>query len=807
MNMIRQGSVLASLAMSAFAAAAPNQQPLASVEVANPSTFPRADEQLRLGYESLGIDSSTSPAALVAREGDTVLPSQSVDSDGDGAPDTLLVTLDLPAAESRQFSVVADAALAEKQTPAKRTQAEISRKEGGRWEDRKYIGGDFVNVEALTPPEAHTDHSEYIRYEGPGIESDRVGYRVYLDERNGFDIFGKLTSEPVLQQVGQDGFDSYHEKSDWGMDILKVGPTLGMGGYGYWQDGAVQRVSDVGGWTARILDNGAIQSSLEILYHDWKVADQTVELRSKLSMAAGSRLVKVELETSEALDNLVTGLVKHPGTGLLTGDLDITGEAFSYLATWGEQSLDGNKLGMAVLFHRKDLRELNEDEGNHVAILEPRGRKLEYYFLAAWDQEPGGITSLDAFAEYLEQEAERLTIAPRVRVKSAFGESQKQFPVTADSALDWARRLADSEIARHGDQLAWGGWDDMRQRPSNWEYTTGLLMQAYDTLGSVTGEQSYQALAESVISSFVTEDGDIHSYDMSKYNIDSINSGKMLLRLYQRTGEERYRKAADRLRAQLEDHPRVSPGAFWHKQRYPYQLWLDGVYMGMPFLAEYTLLFEEDAHLQEAVDEFKISRAQLRDPKTGLYWHAWDEKKQQIWADPETGRSEFFWGRGLGWLAMALVDTLDIIDAEVHPKKTARLTAMTRELAEALVNVQDDTGTWFQILDRPEAPGNYREASASSMFVYMLAKGVNDGVLPESYKAAAVRGYEGLLREFVEPHPDGSTSLTHVCQVAGLGYGRDGSYRYYMSEQVVDDDPKGLGPFILASTEIAQLLD
>ncbi|TXS96756.1 DUF4861 domain-containing protein [Parahaliea maris] len=779
--------------------------PLATVEVANPSNFQRNDEPLSLSFASLGVKESTAASSLVALAGEQVLPSQTLDTDGDKKVDSLLVLLDLKGAERRQIRVVSDAQLAAKQRYAKRTQAEISRKEGGHWQGREYIGGDFVNVQELTPPPEHTDHSWYIRYEGPGIESDKVGYRVYLDERNGFDIFGKKVPEPVLQRVGLDGFDSYHEPSEWGLDVLKVGASLGMGGYGYWQDDAVQRVSDVSGWTASIKENGNLQSSFTIHYKDWKVAGKTVQLRSTLTMQAGSRLVKVALESSEPLDNLVTGVVKHPGTVTVKGDLDITGEAFSYLGTWGKQSLDGGELGMAVLFHRNDLRELAEDEANHVAVLEPRGTRLEYYFLAAWDGEPGGITSEKAFVDYLDREAERLTITPRVQVSSAYGAGEKQFPITANAALGWAQVLVDSEIARHGRQLAHGGWDDLRARPANWEYTTGLLMQAYDALGLALDQRAYSTMAEGVIASFVAEDGSIHSYDKSSYNIDSINSGKMLLRLYERTGEPRYRAAATRLREQLEEHPRVSAGAFWHKQRYPYQLWLDGVYMGMPFLAHYSQLFEEGHSIDEVVREFEISRDQLRDPETGLYWHAWDEKKQQVWADKETGRSAYFWGRGLGWLAMALVDTLDYIP----PEDTARrqlLIDMTRQLADALLEVQDESGTWYQILDMPDATGNYLEASGSSMFTYMLAKGVNRGILPTSYRDAAIKSYEGLVREFVEPHPDGSASLTQICQVAGLGFGRDGSYRYYMSEKVIPDDPKGLGPFVFASIEIARLL-
>lgn len=778
---------------------------LARVEVSNPSTFERPDQALYLSFASLGLrEGDRRAAALVAKAGSAVLPSQVLDHTGDGKMDTLLVLLDLAAQETRQLQI-SSAEENPVDFPA-RAYAEISHKTGGHWVGRKYVGGEWARVSELTPPESHTDHSEYIRYEGPGIESDKVGYRIYLDERNGFDIFGKRVSEPVLPRVGLDGFESYHHDADWGMDILKVGPSLGMGGYGYWQDGEVQRVSKVSGWTAGVPAAGPIHSALDIEYRDWEVAGKKVDLRSRLSMHAGSRLVKVRLHSSEPLDNLVAGLVKHPGTELITGALDITGRAYSYLATWGEQSLDGGKLGMAVVFQRRDLAQISEDEHNHAVVLRPRGTELEYYFLAAWDGEPDGIDSREALVAYLEQQVERLTLKPRLQLRSTLADALMQFPVSSEDALHWAQELVEAELQRHGTRLSWGGWDDMRERPAFWEYTTGLQMRAYDRLGVELEVDRYRQVAEEVISSFITADGNIHSYDRSKFNIDSINSGKMLLRLHQQTGEQRFRRAADKLREQLRDHPRLSNGAFWHKQRYPYQLWLDGVYMGMPFLAEYSLVYEEGASVKEAVHEFEVVRDTLRDPQTGLYWHALDEKKQQVWADPETGRSRYFWGRGMGWLAMALVDMLEIVPPGYEQERQL-LADMTRQLASALMEFQHESGTWWQVMDMPQAPGNYLESSASSMFTYMLAKGVNLGVLSADYQDAAITAYEGLLREFIQPLPGGGASLTQICEVAGLGFGRDGSYRYYMSEPVIADDPKGMGPFVFASIEVARLLE
>ena len=226
--------------------------------------------------------------------------------------------------------------------------------------------------------------------------------------------------------------------------------------------------------------------------------------------------------------------------------------------------------------------------------------------------------------------------------------------------------------------------------------------------------------------------------------------------------------------------------------------------MGMPFLAGVGVMDGDDHKVEEAVREFTIARSHMRDPRSGLYYHAWDEARKQSWADPKTGLSRFFWGRGLGWYAMALVDILDVIPPEKTELRKPLL-AIIPELAESLVRHQDATGVWFQILDMPKEPGNYREASASAMFTYFLAKATNKGYLPASFVPAAQKAYAGLVDEFVAVHADGSLHLTNVVEVGGLGYGRDGSYRYYMSERVIDNDPKGVGPAIMAGIQLSEL--
>lgn len=803
------GKPTAETSVTTVSSSAASAVVLAQAEVANSTDFARDREPVYFSLYDLGLEAQDERVQhLIAKEGEQRLPTQLVDRDADGTPDDLLVTLDFAPAQKRNITILADENAEALDIP-KQAQAEISHKVGGEWQDKKYIGGTFQNVKELTPPPQYTDHSEFIRYEGPGIESDKVAYRIYLDWRNGFDIFGKKTSDMVLQDVGQDGYQSYHEPADWGMDLLKVGKSLGAGGYGFWNGKEVELVSKVDQWTAKVAEDGPLYSALNITYKGWEINDQKLDLVSNLSMSAGSRLVHTRLSVSEELPNLAIGMVKHPGTKLLQGSQEISGYAWTYVASWGKQSLSGEDdyLGMAILFHRQSRIEQTEDASSYVSVMEPTGGELEYYFLAAWDGEENGIKTEEEFVAYLEQEVTRLTTTPRVRLENKLSEEAKSFPITADAALNWSKRLVDSELERKTLNYHYDGWDEHRRRKPKFEYDIhGVQITAVSELAKVAPDARYEDVAEKVTGSFVTDEGDIREYDIKNYNIDSVAPGMVVLDLYEKTKDEKYRKAADLLRKQLKEHPRTSEGAFWHKQAYPHQVWLDGVYMGMPFLARYSVMFEDGASLAEVVKEFKLVHEKLRNSESGLYYHAWDESKQMNWADKETGLSEFYWGRGLGWLTMALVDVLDYIP-ENNTELRKPLLDMTTELAADLRRYQDPaTGTWYQIMDQPERVGNYRESSASAMFTYFYAKAINKGYIPDSYRATAEKAYEGLIKEFVTVHHDGLISMTNQCLVAGLGFGRDGSYDYYMSERVYKNDPKGNGPFIAAGVEMYKLL-
>lgn len=792
---------------------------IASIQVSNSSETVRVEEPVEVSLLGLGVSRDQWQSGVFEVHDDAiVIPSQVIDTDGDGQLDSILFLSTLKGGETSSIQIIQKHKGQKVPVSAKRTQVDLSVKVKGKWVEGKkvgniergnfeYIGGEWADLNTLHVPEEHSDHSNYVRYEGVGIESDLVGYRFYVDWRNGFDIFGKTTQHMILKEVGLDGFESYHHEQDWGMDVLKVGDAVGIGGYGYWDGEKVIRVSDVSSIKVKLLENGHLQSSLKFQYKGWQIGNEKTDLQAVLSMQAGSRMVNVKLTTSTDVKDICAGLVKHEGVELIQGNLDITGEAWSYLATWGKQSLDGKNLGMAILFRKNSLRKITEDEHNHVVVLRSNDRNYNYRFLAAWEGETNGIVSIEAFKAYLEESVTRLTIPSRVRKQTLVGENAKRFPVTSEQALDWSKRMADSQINLLGDHLVNGNFDLDSRRNARWSYTTGLISQAYDDLGIATGDKLYQEQAYKIIDSFIDENGIIADYNMGSYNIDQVNSGKMVLRLYEQTHQAKFKNAADTLREQLKKHPRTSEGGFWHKKRYPYQLWLDGVYMGMPFLAQWEVLFNNAEAIDEAVHEFELVSKYCKDNDTGLYYHAWDEKKTQVWADPETGLSSYFWARGFGWYCMAMVDILDIIP-ETHASQRESIINILCEVSDALVQHQDsESGCWYQIMNIPERAGNYLESSGSSMFVYALAKALNEGYIEgESYEQAVIKGYEGLIREFVEVDAESNIRFTQTCRVAGLGYGRDGSYRYYMSEPVVTDDPKGVGPFIMAGIEVSKWL-
>ena len=355
-------------------------------------------------------------------------------------------------------------------------------------------------------------------------------------------------------------------------------------------------------------------------------------------------------------------------------------------------------------------------------------------------------------------------------------------------------------------QTAMNLWKDsfsMNGNPARWSYDQGVILKGIEGIWKLYGEAKYFDYIQHSMDHYVREDGTIKDYKRDEFNIDHLNNGKVVMALYNYSWKPKYKKAIDLMRSQLNDHPRTKEGSFWHKKIYPWQVWLDGLYMGQPFYAEYAKLNHEDTVFNDIARQFISVEKHTRDPKTGLLYHGWDESREQQWANKQTGNSPHFWARALGWYGVALVDVLDYFPPN-HPGRDSIIGILNR-FVKAVTKVQDaKSGVWYDIVDLPSRAKNYKEASASAMLVYTIAKAVRNGYIPTSYMQNAKKGYAGIIKEFIEIDSNGQTNLKGTVTVSGLGgkpY-RDGSFDYYMSEKVKVNDPKGIGAFILCSVEM-----
>lgn len=365
--------------------------------------------------------------------------------------------------------------------------------------------------------------------------------------------------------------------------------------------------------------------------------------------------------------------------------------------------------------------------------------------------------------------------------------------------LPWSRRIADSFVLRHPGAATY----DSLSPDTKWNYEQGLMLISLLEMWKHSGDTTYFEFVRRNLEQYVEKDGTIRTYKRADYNIDNIAPGRALLIVYQETKDEKFRYAADTLRQQLREHPRTNEGGFWHKKIYPYQMWLDGLFMAQPFYAMYARMFNEPEAFDDIANQFLWIAAHTYDSAMGLYYHGWDESRQQRWADPVTGRSPNFWGRAIGWYMMAIVDVLDYFPPE-HPRRQEMLDVF-RRLAAALLRFRDArTGLWYQVLDQGHRAGNYLEASASCMFAYAFAKGANRGYLDASYLDDAARTFQGVVANFVTIDDRGFIDLHNVCRSAGLGGNpyRDGSFEYYISEPRRTNDMKGVGPFLRAAIEL-----
>ena len=366
---------------------------------------------------------------------------------------------------------------------------------------------------------------------------------------------------------------------------------------------------------------------------------------------------------------------------------------------------------------------------------------------------------------------------------------------TETKNLYWATQFADAVMHR-ADSLIYYH----RDKPK-YEYDYAFLGDAIYKLKDINPK--YGQYMKDYIDYFLHEDGTISGQKHSDFNIDRVRPGYSMITLYEDYGDEKYKRGIETLVHQMEEQPRTNSGGFWHKKVYPYQMWLDGLYMAEPFLTRYAAEFNQPKWFDEATFQLEEVYKHTLDPETGLVYHAWDESKQQRWSQPETGQSKHFWSRGTGWYMMALVDVLEYLPND-HPERD-KIIKILNDLSAALLQVQDaETGLWYQVLDMGGREGNYIEASGSAMFIYAFAKGAKMELLDQRYLDIANEAFDNMIKYLVKEGDDGYPVLPQTCGACGLGGDpyREADYNYYISEKIVDNDQKGVAPLIMAAIEL-----
>ena len=339
-------------------------------------------------------------------------------------------------------------------------------------------------------------------------------------------------------------------------------------------------------------------------------------------------------------------------------------------------------------------------------------------------------------------------------------------------------------------------------KPS-WNYMDGCMIKAIIELYHITKKKEYLDFADHFIDYFVNEDGSILSYNPEDYNLDNVNAGKTLFDLYELTGKEKYRKAIDTVYRQLQGQPRTSTGNFWHKMIYPNQIWLDGLYMAQPFYMQYELTYHNGENCLDSYNQFLNVYRLMRDTRNGLYYHAYDDSRKAFWCDKVTGLSDNFWLRALGWYAMALIDTMEVMPESLAAEKS-ELNRIYRELIDSMLPYQDqESGMWYQVVNRGGITPNYLETSGSAIFAYAIMKSVRLGFLEESYYPYGRRAFDGICEKYLS-EKNGELQLDGICLVAGLGNTemREGTFDYYMREPIVKNEAKGVAPLLLAYIEV-----
>ncbi len=340
-----------------------------------------------------------------------------------------------------------------------------------------------------------------------------------------------------------------------------------------------------------------------------------------------------------------------------------------------------------------------------------------------------------------------------------------------------------------------------------WNYIDGCMISSLIELYKTTKEQKYIDFVLNFVDYYVSDNGNILGYDPTKFSTDDVCESRILFDLYDLTKNEKYNKAIELTYSQVKNHPRTKEGNFWHKKIYPNQVWLDGLYMMQPFYTRYMTRYGNKDY-SDIVSQFRNVRKLMFDEDKKLYYHGYDSSKSMFWANKETGVSKNFWLRSIGWFTVGLIDVYDYMDESSCFKEEIK--ELFIETIEGILMYQDnESKMFFQLPDKKDVKGNYPETSGSAMIAYALLKGSRLGVLPSLYSQKGKEIFDGICTKYLSFNDDGKLNLGGICLVAGLGpennLRRDGSVEYYLSEPIVENDAKGVGPFIMAFTELIKL--
>ncbi len=730
-----------------------NSIDVALVRVTNPSETARSSETLSLSLAELRrFWAELQQVVLVDPAGNEV-PSQLVDLDGDESPDALVFQTDLAAGETKNFTL----RFGKRKTPTR---------------EQFKVYGRFVR-------ERHDDFA---------WENDRIARRAYGPEletwsrepltSSGIDVWAKRTKRLVINDWYMT--NDYHHDRGEGADFYSVGQSRGCGGLGIWANEQLYVSRNFTG--SRVLANGPLRLVFELSYAPFDAGGLRVSETKRVTLDAGKNFERYEstFKSNGPKPGLSVGIgiAKHKG-----GEIQVDPNA-KWMRSWEPLSEKSGHLGCAIVLPADTHATHRQTESDYLLVADAnQGKPFVYYAGFGWDKS-GDFADAAAFATKVQSVSREVAMPAQLSVSAGKG------------AVPWSARACETMIDRRPEVLM-----------GHWTYDTGLVLMGCQRVAQKNGTPKLEQFVNRTIDDLIALDGSIKGYRVDEYSLDNLNMGKVVFSVLEETNDpghkQRYEKALRLLRSQMKTHPRTSDGGFWHKQIYPHQLWLDGAYMAGPFLAKYARVFNEPDLFDQVAQELIVLERHTRDPKTGLLHHGWDESRAERWANPKTGTSPSFWGRAMGWYAMALVDVIELMP-KTHAKRNA-LVAILHRLAAAVAATQDkQAGVWWQVLDAPKRDKNYLEASASAMFVYALSKGVRNGWLDSGkYAPVAERGYRGILENFVDINENGGLELKNVCKVAGLGgtpY-RDGTYEYYTSAEVVANDPKGVGAFILASLE------